>query len=93
MLCLDKHDALCVEPRGLNMPAVRSRNGKVGLPVKVLLSLTPETHERLLREAEAEQSSVAGVARAMILRTLAQNDRRRPTERLTQPDMEERAVA
>jgi hypothetical protein len=88
MLTLDKHDALCVEPRGLNMPAVRSRNGKIGLPVKVLLSLTPETHERLLREAEAEQSSVAGVARAMILRTLAQSDKRRLIEHI-----EERAVA
>jgi hypothetical protein len=75
------------------MRVARSSNGKLSLPVKVLLSLTPETHERLLREAEAEQSSVAGVARAMILRTLAQSDKRRLAERLTRPDIEERAVA
>ncbi len=46
------------------------------LPVKVLLNLSVEMHERLRREAELLQSNVTAVAQSRIARSLAQDDAR-----------------
>lgn len=46
------------------------------LPVKVLLNLSVEMHERLRREAELLQSNVTAVARSRIAWSLAQDDAR-----------------
>ena len=50
-----------------------AKSGGLRLPAKVLLSLSPEMHAQLKREAELLQSTVAGVARHLIARSLSQN--------------------
>jgi hypothetical protein len=44
------------------------------LPVKVLLGLSVEMHERLRREAAFLQSNVNTVVRARLARSIAQDD-------------------
>jgi len=72
--------------------SVLKRGGRPTYPAKVLLSLTAETHELLRREAEETQSTVAGVARSMIARLLAQDAKRRPAASPARHDDDARAA-
>ena len=63
------------------MSLVKRGKGRPPFPAKVMLSLSPETYARLQREAEETQSTVAGVARSMIARLLAQDATRGSGER------------
>jgi hypothetical protein len=59
----------------------KRKTGRPAFPFKVMLSLSRETYERLKREAEETQSSIAGIARAMIARQHSQEAKSHPAER------------
>jgi len=58
----------------MNVAKTRGRPpGRSTLPAKVMLSLSVDMYNRLTREAEELQLSLAGVARRRIARSLAQD--------------------
>jgi hypothetical protein len=67
------------------------RRKPVHFPARLMLNLSPETLARIEREAEATQQTLAGVARAIIVRNFAKEGER-PTERVARPDDEARAA-
>jgi len=71
---------------------IGKRRKAVHFPARLMLNLSPETLARLEREAETTQQTLAGVARAIIVRSFAKEGEHHPTERVVQLDDEARAA-